>query len=134
MSYDPEPSTVIRSVRNDHAATSGTKKGISAAKIGDIAREQNEARLKQQNKKLLAQRKKPIVPPTEREKQRTANVTQLELADRELADISELNFFTNLQCVCHVHAHAPWALFTRVLRKHTTPPDCQSYRHTQHPP
>lgn len=66
---------------------------ITAAEIGDIAREQYERRIKVQNKKLLAQRRKPVAA---RKSDGKADVTELELTGRGLTDIGELNFYTNL--------------------------------------
>ena len=67
---------------------------ITAAEIGDIARQQYESRLKAQNKKLLQQRKKPLAPAPSVGK---AEVTELKLCDRGLSDIGELNFYTNIK-------------------------------------
>ena len=70
---------------------------ISAARIGDIAREQYGARLKRQNKKLLSQRKKPIAPRSSEETS-ASDVSELDLSSRGLSDIGELNFYTDIKC------------------------------------
>lgn len=69
---------------------------LSAALIGDIAREQLLERLKKKNKQLLAQRRKPQAPPPA--DAGVANVTELALEGRGLTDVEELGFFTELKC------------------------------------
>jgi hypothetical protein len=69
---------------------------LSAAGIGDIAREQLLERLKKKNKQLLAQRRKPQAPPPA--SAGVSTVTELALEGRSLTDVEELGFFTELKC------------------------------------
>eukprot|EP01043_Picozoa_sp_COSAG02_P031290 COSAG02_NODE_2034_length_10056_cov_5.336748_8_plen_91_part_00 len=68
---------------------------LSAAQIGDVAREQLLERLKKKNKQLLAQRRKPQAPPPA--DAGVSSVTELTLAGRDLTDVDELGFFTELR-------------------------------------
>ena len=68
---------------------------LSAAQIGDVAREQLLERLKQKNKQLLAQRRKPQAPPPA--DAGVSSVTELTLSGRGLTDVDELGFFTELR-------------------------------------
>lgn len=68
---------------------------LSAAQIGDIAREQLLERLKKKNKQLLAQRRKPQAPPPA--DAGVSSVTELTLAGKGLTDVDELGFFTELK-------------------------------------
>ena len=70
-----------------HEAGQSAKPGmtvLSAAQIGDVAREQ-----------LLAQRRKPQAPPPA--DAGVSSVTELTLAGRDLTDVEELGFFTELR-------------------------------------
>ncbi len=81
-----------------HEAGQSAKPGmtvLSAAQIGDVAREQLLERLKKKNKQLLAQRRKPQAPPPA--DAGVSSVTELTLAGRDLTDVEELGFFTELR-------------------------------------